>query len=257
MLTSSRCVCINLDRRTDRWQSVTRRFSELGLEVARVSALEGLPTRPGPLSRGEQSLVATNLRILEDAPLDRPLCVFEDDVRFLAERRPLAVVAAVEAELPARWGLLFLGAHLFGRAVRHPQVSPHLVRLVASPRDDHVYLGGTQAVVYHPSAIALIRSIPESVVFAQPWDVFLSRAIVPALRCFLANPAFAFQIEDYSDLVGAWTKRRRFIRANERRILRGVYSRTALGRWFAALTGAAAVQRRAQIDSGVRVPPVP
>lgn len=127
-----RVVCINLDRRPDRW----RRFAE-GLPAdwpwpapIRVQACDGQRLKPPDYwtsGRGAWGCYRSHLRIIEQALNDgiRSLLILEDDALF----PPGFSAAACDwiRQVPADWQMLYLGGqHL--RAGRHPprEIAPGL-----------------------------------------------------------------------------------------------------------------------------------
>lgn len=226
--------CINLDARTDRWARVQHQFGLIGIreKVARVSAVTDCIIHNSLMSKAEQSLIETNLRIFGQADLSGPICIFEDDVYFLMEYWNTGVMACVSEQLPDDFGLLYLGAHLFDPIIKHPLISPNLVQLLPELRPtkekEHVFVGGAHAVVFSKKAIEYIRSLPADILFEKQWDIFLSKHIIPRFPCFMAYPAFAFQVEDVSDIEGKQTKRNWIIEHNRKAICTGMYSRNSL-----------------------------
>ena len=220
--------CINLDKRTDRWARVQHQFDLIGIrrKVTRVSAVPASINYNPALSKPHQSLVETNLQILNRTNLCGPICIFEDDVYFIMDNKPLDIMAGISRQLSEDFGLLYLGAHLFDPKLKHPLVCPNLVRLLPEPRPtkekDHVFIGGTHAVVFSRKAIQYIRSQPTQNLFEAPWDVFLSKYLVPNFPCFMAHPAFAFQIDDFSDIDGTRAERKGIIEVNKTRIRQGL-----------------------------------
>jgi hypothetical protein len=227
LLNTLSFYCINLDQRTDRWARVQHQFDLIGIreKITRVSAVTDFINRNSDLSIGHQSLIETNLLILNRRELSGPICIFEDDVYFLMENRPLDVMAHISSQLPENFGLLYLGAHLFDPKIKHLLISPNLVRLLPEPRPtkekDHVFLGGTHAVIFSTRAIEYIRSQPTQILFEASWDVFLSKYLVPHFPCFMAHPAFAFQIDDFSDIDGTKTEWNWVFELNKTRIRQG------------------------------------
>jgi hypothetical protein len=228
--------CINLDKRTDRWVKVQQQFDKIGIceKVTRVSAVTDSSIQSDSLSAAEQSLIETNRRILDRAKLSAPVCIFEDDVYFLQDLDITELMARVSEQLPEYFGLLYLGAHLFDPVITHPRVSPNLIRLQPESRPtkekDHVYVGGAHAVVYSVKAIEYIRSLPIETLYEKQWDVFLSKYLIPEFPCFMVYPAFAFQIEDVSDIEGKMTERNWIIEYNRKGIRQGKYSGNILER---------------------------
>jgi hypothetical protein len=228
LLNTLSFYCINLDQRSDRWARVQHQFDLIGIreKITRVSAVTGFINHNSALSIGHQSLIETNLLILNRRDLSGPICIFEDDVYFLMENRPLDVMAGVSRQLPEDFGLLYLGAYLFDPKIKHPLISPNLIRLLPEPRPtkekDHVFLGGTHAVVFSTRAIEYIRSQSTQIFYEAPWDVFLSKYLIPHFPCFMAHPAFAFQIDDFSDTEGTKKEWNWAIELNKTRIRQGI-----------------------------------
>jgi GR25 family glycosyltransferase involved in LPS biosynthesis len=103
--------CINLDRRTDRWQSVTRRFEKLGIaaKVRRFAATETPYSHHIGCALSHRAIIADAAR----QGLDNVL-VFEDDVLFSSNAE--AELRRSIDELKRRdWSILFLGGHRWGR----------------------------------------------------------------------------------------------------------------------------------------------
>lgn len=230
---SLKYFCINLDSRPDRWKSVQHQFDLMGIldKVERVSALMNVEIVNPNVSKGATSLIATNISILRRALEEHHgyVGIFEDDVYFITKRNPRDTLSAATCEISNDFGLLYLGAHLMDPIVKHRQVSPHLIRLNPEPNPDpsrgHVFVCGTQAIIFSRRAIEYILSLPESVHYEAQWDIFLSKYLIPRFPCYMANPAFAFQIEDFSDIEGKVPHRTPLIRKNERHIIRGEFSR--------------------------------
>lgn len=239
--TSLRYFCINLDSRPDRWKSVQHQFDFLGVldNVERVSALMNVEIINPNVSKGASSLIATNISILHRALEEHYsyIGIFEDDVYFITKRSPRDTLSAAVCEIPNDFGLLYLGAHFMDPIVKHRQVSPHLIRLNPEPNPNpsrkHVFVCGTQAIIYSQRAIEYILSLSKDVHCEAPWDVFLSKHLIPKFPCYMVNPAFAFQIEDFSDIEGKVPHRTPLIRKNERHIIRGEFSRNFVARLIA------------------------
>jgi glycosyl transferase family 25 len=100
----SRIVCINLDRRPDRWRRVRTRFARHGIEpVERFAAVDGSRVAVPEVWKGREGAygcLRSHLDVVAAARDDRneDLLVFEDDVEFapdLGER-----FARAMAQLP-------------------------------------------------------------------------------------------------------------------------------------------------------------
>jgi len=107
-------VCINLDRRTERWQQMRREFARHGIHsVRRFPAIDGdaieLPENWAHTA-GAYGCLRSHVEVVREARaqgVERAL-IFEDDVAFdddLARK-----FAAGMADLPGDWDMLFFGA---------------------------------------------------------------------------------------------------------------------------------------------------
>jgi glycosyl transferase family 25 len=185
-------VCINLDRRPDRWVRVRERFAQHGLiRVARFPAVDGAGLEPPPgwqHPRGAFGGLLSHLEAVRRARREGvpQVLIFEDDVVLhpdLQER-----FAAGLAELPDDWDMLYFGAiH-----DREPErVSRRLARLTRS---------------YSTFAYALRHTV---------YDAFLdlnsrlltqvdhnNLALQERFRCYGFLPHLAWVEEDRSDAQG-------------------------------------------------------
>lgn len=123
-------VCINLDRRPERWQRMQRAFTAHGIEsVRRFSAIDGNETvRPPHWTHtpGAYGCLESHLRVVReahDAGVSSVL-IFEDDVVFDPQFKEK--FATFIQELPADWDMLFLGALHKDEPVK---VSEHIGRI--------------------------------------------------------------------------------------------------------------------------------
>ena len=122
-------VCINLDRRPDRWEKMVRAFERHRIEgVIRFPAVDGRQIeRPAdsPLCAGELGCLRSHLAVVKrhrDAPR---LLILEDDCLFVPDFRERFSRCA--AELPADWHLLFFGDQRLDRPDRE-HISRNVVR---------------------------------------------------------------------------------------------------------------------------------
>ena len=107
-------VCINLDRRLERWGHMQQKFAQHGIRsVRRFSALDGekmsLPANWAHTA-GAYGCLLSHLQVVSEARrLGIPqLLIFEDDVAF--DDQFVNRFAASIGQLPADWDMLFFGA---------------------------------------------------------------------------------------------------------------------------------------------------
>ncbi len=106
-------VCINLEKRRDRWERMCARFSEHGIEgVERFPALDGRELTPPDgwaASRGAYGCLRSHLAVVEHARRENwpSVLIFEDDA-VLDPQFGIKFPGFVE-QLPAGWDMLLFG----------------------------------------------------------------------------------------------------------------------------------------------------
>lgn len=109
--------CINLDRRTDRWEECQKIFNKLKLNVERFSAVDGNETnyKLGYPYDNELAGSISHTKVIEKAKeLNlKKVLILEDDVDFVDDLEKLFTESI--KEVPNNWdGLLFGGNHVGG-----------------------------------------------------------------------------------------------------------------------------------------------
>lgn len=151
-------VCINLDRRPDRWVRMYRRFEALGIaeRVRRVSAVE----TPDNHHIG---CALSHRRVIEQARRQgwNSVLVFEDDVLFL--QGTIWLLRRAMAELNRQpWTICYLGGIDWGRTFPRLDGCTHLERV------HHVTT--THALAYHHSIYdRLLTDLPDTVDGMRAW----------------------------------------------------------------------------------------
>ncbi len=125
----ARKVCINLDRRPDRWKAMLRKFAEQGIStVERLPAVDArCVSLPGHLSHLRPQDYACTMSHLTAVKQARAagaaeVLIFEDDAFFdpdFANRFPAFI-----SQAPPDWHMLFLGAYHLAEPV---PVRPNIV----------------------------------------------------------------------------------------------------------------------------------
>lgn len=123
-------VCINLERRPDRWQRISSRFAEHGIErVVRFSALDRnhleIPATWNSFP-GAYGCLRSHLAVVEDARQKgySSVLVFEDDVVFESDFK--TKFSNYIQQLPEDWDMLFFGA-IHGRALS--RITENIIRV--------------------------------------------------------------------------------------------------------------------------------
>jgi len=107
----SKLYVINLNRRQDRYEEVKVEFNKINAKVERVEAVDGKTLPPTKMKPGNRGLIATNIRILEDAIKNEydNILIFEDDAVFIDNFNELFNEKI--AALPEDWDILYLGGN--------------------------------------------------------------------------------------------------------------------------------------------------
>lgn len=185
-------VCMNLDRRPERWARMKERFAKhMITDVVRFSAVDGerVSIPPGwQSSAGAYGCLQTNLSIIEMAREARwpAVLILEDDVVFdenLGTRFPEFM-----AELPADWDMVFFGCMHRREPVR---VSGNVLRLSYSTS---TYAYAVRDTVY--SAFLELQSASP-----QPVDVN-NRLLQERFNCYCSVPNLAWVESGHSDTHG-------------------------------------------------------
>lgn len=118
--------CINLDRRTDRWDECQTEFQKHNLtSIDRFTAVDGskLPKiTKGFVTPSRLALVLTNISILEDAIKNnyKSILVLEDDVEFTDQVNDMSDFFN---SLPEDWDMLYFGGnHNTHMGIPAPQI---------------------------------------------------------------------------------------------------------------------------------------
>jgi GR25 family glycosyltransferase involved in LPS biosynthesis len=191
--------CINLDRRTDRWEECKIEFAKHNLNVKRYPAFDGknLPVIDG-LTPGNVGAIYSHRAVIEHAKNNKfdNILILEDDVEFHQNLNQLFDLYI--KELPEDWDILFFGANHSENNIwmRDPliKISDHISKIIRSYAN-HCY------VVKETAYDLLINSLSKE---NQPNDVLVSD-VQKELNCYLFRPPLAWQRPSYSDLLEKFT----------------------------------------------------
>jgi glycosyl transferase, family 25 len=186
-------VCINLDRRTDRWTAMQDKFARLNIStVERLAAVDAntvaVPQRFSHLRPADYACTTSHLRAVETARERgaENVLIFEDDAFFDPEfttKFPVFV-----SQLPADWHMLFLGGYHLQRPV---PVSANIVRAIEM-LTSHAY--AVRCSLYG-EFIRLNREPPR--IIDRNNTVLQQR-----FNCYCFEPNLVGQDAGYSDVMG-------------------------------------------------------
>ena len=172
---------MNLDKRTDRWESVSGECLRVGLEVDRFRAVTEDEC-------GGNRFLAYNHTyhgILTKYRGRGKVLVLEDDVWF----KDLSHGPRAVSELPGDWDVLYLGANVNG--TRQQWYSSSLRRIKNSLT--------THAVAYSEKMVDYIVENFNPDTFPI-YDEWLRVNVQEQFNCFIVAPMIAWQKPGYSDL---------------------------------------------------------
>ena len=173
-------VVINLDKRTDRLEKITKQLDELGITFERFSAIDG--TDKMPILAGKDS----HIQVWKDN-LGKRVLVLEDDAFFVDNFQER--FDEVIQTLPEDWDVFYLGALLDKRTGKVIKVNNDWYRQVVST--------GTQAYCINPDIMQYCIDAIE--VYDGYIDVGL-RILAEDINAYITQPNLVTQYPSYSDL---------------------------------------------------------
>lgn len=182
--------CINLDKRTDRWEHALKEFEYVGV-LDRVKRISGVEHQDGRIG-----LIKSFLKIFKDVQNRNVenVLIFEDDVTFIKENNPIETLEkAIEQVGNIEWSLFYLGANTHEKCMIF---RPNLI-LLKNAFSAHAvaYNHKTYKQIidkfYNTNKIKSIKDIN---------DVFFCEQIQNKRTSFCVNPIIATQYPSYSDL---------------------------------------------------------
>lgn len=188
----AKTVCVNLDRRPDRWLSMQRKFAEQ--EITTVERLPALDCKSSPVPEHLSHLRPQDyactmshlaaVKLAKAAGL-RNILIFEDDAFFdpdFRARFPIFI-----AQLPSDWDMLFLGAYHFAEPI---PVAPNIVRAVKA-LTTHAY--AVRSSLF--DAYITINTNPPAIIDRN------NVALQQQFNCYCFEPNLVGQESGYSDVM--------------------------------------------------------
>jgi glycosyl transferase family 25 len=186
--------CINLAKRSERWESAKKQFLNNNITAIRYEAIDGNQyDLVNNLKPGELGCLLSHLNILKECQKNNieNVLITEDDVEFCEDLNEKFF--HYQKELP-EWDILYLGAN---HALCNPyesnppiKVSKHVYRILHA-YSTHAYAVNKSCYQY---LIDHISSMTNSL------DVMYSK-IQKELKVYLFRPHLAWQSEGYSDIM--------------------------------------------------------
>lgn len=191
--------CINLERRTDRWEESILEFDTFKLEVERYSAFDGneLDQIPG-LNPGQLGAIYSHRGVIQkakDLNLDNVL-ILEDDVKFdsgLNSKFP-----EIYDRIPDDWDIILFGGNHVGN---NPWAKGSLKEI-----NKNVFKV-THSLALHCYAVknTVYDLSIESLSKMNDTNDSLFASIQSKVNCYIIRPHLAWQRPSYSDLCGIYS----------------------------------------------------
>jgi GR25 family glycosyltransferase involved in LPS biosynthesis len=185
--------CINLEKRPDRWEKVSKQFNELSLTVERFPAYNGdtlNPTRHYPINKGEVGCFMSHYRILEKILKSEGdnFLIFEDDVEFCKNFNEL--LEDHLKQIPKNWDMIYLSGHIMGKAHK---VGKNIYKGKAIMATDSYFVNKKSA--------AKIKKILDDNFLKRPVDyVYMENQTNGNLNAYFFKPFLTRQSPDFSDI---------------------------------------------------------
>lgn len=181
--------CINLDKRSDRWEECLAQFEKHNLTVERFSGIDGsMIENNTKLADGELGVLKTHIELIKDAKEKgyKSILILEDDVEFIDNLNEKFF--SIKNQIPNDWIMLYLGGNHVGGCL---QISQNIYKLI------HSY-------AIHAFAInselfdLIINGLPK---YKKPVDVFYAE-LQPLFPSYVIRPHLAWQRVSFSDIQG-------------------------------------------------------
>ena len=183
-------VCINLDRRADRWQRMRAEFARHGIDrVRRFPACDGNALFLPPHwkhTAGAYGCLLSHVQVVQAARelVHESLLIFEDDAVFDPEFT--TKFASFAGEVPADWDMLYFGALHKDEPLR---ISDHVYRVTKA---NSTYAYALRQTVF--DAFVELNARAENVLDMNAYE------LQERFNCYCFMPNLAWVQSEYSDV---------------------------------------------------------
>lgn len=185
--------CVNLDKRTDKWELCLKEFEQAGIDVVRFSAVDGSTIALPPncaITPGEVGCSLSHTTILKRMLHEgwERILILEDDIEF-SVHAPAQFQQWI-GQVPADWDMLYLG----GNHIAHPiPVTQNVSKIVRTYTTSHYGITKKMAA----------EVIAEVEKFKSQIDVTYTD-FQKTHNCYVFNPSIAWQKPGHSDIQNAF-----------------------------------------------------
>lgn len=200
--------CINLQKRTDRWNEMCRIFREQNLNVTRYNAVDGnimgwtneRYTVKLSAFNGAMGCIASHLNLYKMAKQNnlKNILIMEDDCEFVPNLNQIFVERI--KEVPDDWDLLYFGGF---HETRGGQFMPEKIstNVVRAKRIITTTCYAVKNTVYDLIINTIEKDIPSPVTAI---DGYLAAYIQPKCNTYAFHPPLAWQRGSFSDIQNGW-----------------------------------------------------
>jgi len=203
-------ICINLDRRSDRWMEVQQQFKKAGISVERYSAIDGNPmswnhvrNKANPLGtedikfRGVAGCMASHVNIWKMAKEKgwKNVLIVEDDCDFVHEVQERFTERI--NQVPLNWDLLYLGGihETRGGLYIPDKISQHIVKA------KRMITTTCYAIKDTCYDLAINTVLADEPWFHTAVDGYLGAYVQSECNTYAFQPPLAWQRASFSDIV--------------------------------------------------------
>tara|TARA_R110002074_G_scaffold55547_2_gene137715 strand:- start:9194 stop:9883 length:690 start_codon:yes stop_codon:yes gene_type:complete len=203
-------ICINLDRRSDRWMEVQQQFKKAGISVERYSAIDGNPmswnhvrNKANPLEtedikfRGVAGCMASHVNIWKMAKEKgwKNVLIVEDDCDFVHEVQERFTERI--NQVPLNWDLLYLGGihETRGGLYIPDKISQHIVKA------KRMITTTCYAIKDTCYDLAINTVLADEPWFHTAVDGYLGAYVQSECNTYAFQPPLAWQRASFSDIV--------------------------------------------------------
>mgnify|MGYP000185569833 CR=1 FL=1 len=197
-------ICINLNKRADRWSEMTEQFKKHSLNVLRFEAVDGNPMgwRTSDWAGTERSIegalgcIASHVAIYKMAKENnwKRVLIVEDDCDFVDNL--CDVFEKSITALPDDWDFLYFGGvhETRGGQFVPEKINEHFVRA------KRIITTSCYAISNSVIDLSLSTILKDEPVFNCPIDAYLGAYIQPHCKTYAFHPPLAWQRASYSDI---------------------------------------------------------
>jgi GR25 family glycosyltransferase involved in LPS biosynthesis len=197
-------ICINLDRRLDRWETVQAEFQKHDIQdVERFSATDGSLLTDiqqfGKSYQAEFGGTLSHYNAIKYAKQNKfkNIVIFEDDVIFIENFNSLFDWFIENP--PAKWDVIFFGGNHTGGFTKYNDFYNKIFRTYAI----HAYIVNSTAydkiLAHLEKSIELVKNSTEKLMPSVAADYFLAQ-IQPDMNFYSFSKHLAWQSESFSDI---------------------------------------------------------